>query len=64
VRAFFTAFSLRRQSFACAAHAIGNEQLVDLLEFGGEQTIEGVFETDIARATPPTHVDEHAERTL
>jgi hypothetical protein len=54
---------LWRQSVAGAAHAIGNEQFVDLLEFGPEQTIEGVFQTNIARTMPLTHADEHASRT-
>jgi hypothetical protein len=54
------AFSLGGQSVACAAHMIGNQQFVDLAEFGGEQTIESVFEINIARATPLTHAGEHA----
>jgi hypothetical protein len=46
---------MKHQGFACAAYTIGDEKLVDLLEFGGRQTIESVFEIDIARGAPLTH---------
>jgi hypothetical protein len=31
-------------------HTVGHEDLVGLLEFGGEQTIERIFEANIALA--------------
>jgi hypothetical protein len=52
----------RRCGFARYPNTVRHENLIDSLELGGEQTIEGVFQTDIGRATPLTHAEKHAPR--
>jgi hypothetical protein len=39
-----------------------DKDLIDLLELAGEQTIEGVFETNITLAQPLSHAVAHATR--
>jgi hypothetical protein len=51
-------------SYTGYPHTIGNADLVDLLELGSEQTIEGVLKTNIWRNTPPSHGDGHASQTV
>jgi hypothetical protein len=54
------ALSLQRRGLARDAHTIGNEELVDLLELDGEQTIKAVLQTYIALAKPLSHAGGHA----
>jgi hypothetical protein len=54
------ALSLQCRGLAGDAYAIGHEQLVRLLKLDGEQTIEGVFETDFALAAALSHAGGHA----
>jgi len=50
-------------SFTGHTRPIRNEDLINLLELDGEQTVEGVFETNIARTSPPKGENGHASRT-
>src|SRR5262249_52179524 len=56
--AVFICFSIQRRAIADNANLVGDENLVDLLEFCGEQTIKGIVEMDLSilSLTPLNHV--------
>jgi hypothetical protein len=47
---------LRRGRLADNPYAIGDEGPIDLFELGDEQTVKGIFETDVTLVPPLSHV--------
>ena len=47
---------LRQGRLADNPYAIGDEGPIDLFELGDEQTVKGIFETDVTLVPPLSHV--------